>query len=268
MAEKDTVLNLVYIATNLVNGKRYVGATGKGLAQRRAVHISKAMNGHRTCPRFYDAIRKYGIEVFEWDVLTYCSSFDEALAKEIELIAALSPEYNVAKGGRSGPRVACNRRPVMCLETGILYESGMAAAKANGVGGAEISECCSLKQRAAKGLHFIYAPRKSMRRATRQQLIRKIEGFFAIGRRRRGAVLVTPNRIVSGGRDRIGRSAAGPMANARSVICLDDGKVFPSASAAAESYSVAKSAVIELCLGKNGRRTVGGFRFSYLDHPS
>ena len=57
----------------------------------------------------------------------------------------------------------------------------------------------------------------------------------------------------------------GPKAQSKKVICLDDWMMFPSASDAAQRYNVAKSALIELCLGKNGRKTVGGFRFAYAD---
>jgi len=60
-------------------------------------------------------------------------------------------------------------------------------------------------------------------------------------------------------------SHLGPEASSKKVICLDDWLVFPSASEAARRYNVAKSAIIELCLGKRGRKTVGGFRFAYAD---
>lgn len=59
--------------------------------------------------------------------------------------------------------------------------------------------------------------------------------------------------------------ALGPAAMARRVICLDDGNVFESASAAARHYRVARSALIELCLGKNYRQTVGGRKFKYVE---
>ena len=57
----------------------------------------------------------------------------------------------------------------------------------------------------------------------------------------------------------------GPKKSSKPVLCVDDGLSFESASAAARHYSVAKSAVIELCLGKNYRKTVGGLRFKYKD---
>ena len=57
----------------------------------------------------------------------------------------------------------------------------------------------------------------------------------------------------------------GPAYQAKPVICLVDGLVFPSASAAARHYGVSRSALIELCLGKNYRQSVGGLRFKYVE---
>ena len=57
----------------------------------------------------------------------------------------------------------------------------------------------------------------------------------------------------------------GPAAQARRVRCLDDGLEYKSASDAARHYGVARSALIELCLKQKYRRTVGGFRFEYVE---
>jgi ribosomal protein S16 len=59
-------------------------------------------------------------------------------------------------------------------------------------------------------------------------------------------------------------SHLGPKALSKKVICLDDGKVYESASAASREYAAAKSAIIELCLGQRGRKTVNGLRFQYV----
>lgn len=58
-------------------------------------------------------------------------------------------------------------------------------------------------------------------------------------------------------------SEMGPRALARQVVCLDDGKCFESASSAARFYGVCKSAVIEICLKKPYRKSIGGYRFAY-----
>ena len=60
-------------------------------------------------------------------------------------------------------------------------------------------------------------------------------------------------------------SHLGPKSFSRSVICLDDGIIYESASAAARAYDSCKSAIIELCLGKRFRKTVNGRKFKYVD---
>ena len=57
----------------------------------------------------------------------------------------------------------------------------------------------------------------------------------------------------------------GPASQARPVRCLDDGFEYKSASEAARHYKVSRSALIELCLKQKYRRTVGGFRFEYVE---
>jgi group I intron endonuclease len=58
----------------------------------------------------------------------------------------------------------------------------------------------------------------------------------------------------------------GPKSSSRRVLCVSDNSIYESASAAAKKYQVCKSAIIELCLGKRGRRTVGGLKFRYLEN--
>ena len=57
----------------------------------------------------------------------------------------------------------------------------------------------------------------------------------------------------------------GPRASSKKVMCVDDNKKFKSASAAARFYKTAKSAIIELCNGQKGRKTVKGKVFTYLE---
>lgn len=60
-------------------------------------------------------------------------------------------------------------------------------------------------------------------------------------------------------------SHLGPKSFSKKVLCVTDGKLFDSASAAARNYDACKSAIIELCLGKRGRKSVGGKIFKYLE---
>ena len=94
--------SIVYLATNRVNGKRYVGVTGKRLRWRRAGHEYEALKGNAGCRKFHAAIRKYGPAAFEWTELERFESYEDALAGEVRLIADLKPEYNILIGGQSG----------------------------------------------------------------------------------------------------------------------------------------------------------------------
>lgn len=94
-------LGIVYLVTNRANGKRYIGVTKNGLRVRKNQHKHSALRGKRTeCRYFHAAIRKHGIEVFDWQILAVCQTFQAALTEEVRLIAEIRPEYNLTTGGQ------------------------------------------------------------------------------------------------------------------------------------------------------------------------
>jgi group I intron endonuclease len=88
---------IVYQALNTENGKRYVGATEKGLRVRKRKHLANAKRGQSG--KFYTALRKHGPAAFTFSALTECRDFWHALEEERRLIAELQPEYNLTDGG-------------------------------------------------------------------------------------------------------------------------------------------------------------------------
>jgi group I intron endonuclease len=91
---------IIYKATNTTNGKMYIGKTTKGLSRRRTEHISF------TKPNtvFQHAIRKYGKSAFIWEIICECSSSEELINAEKEMIAKyqsnkLGIGYNMTSGG-------------------------------------------------------------------------------------------------------------------------------------------------------------------------
>lgn len=89
----------IYIITNLVNGKRYVGMTSKSLDIRWGNHKADA---RRNKPyRLHKAIRRYGEENFRMDLLEECNvnSLEELGLIESAYIEKLKPEYNMSLGG-------------------------------------------------------------------------------------------------------------------------------------------------------------------------
>jgi group I intron endonuclease len=92
----------VYLATNRINGKRYVGVTGKTLDRRRSQHEWEASHGKLKCRYFHFALQKYGFSNFEWRVLLHCHDYADGLQEEIRLISEIKPEYNLTDGGQGG----------------------------------------------------------------------------------------------------------------------------------------------------------------------
>lgn len=92
---------IIYKVTNLVDGKSYIGQTVRSLAKRRIGHIQKVNCGSKSY--FHNAIRSYGVDAFEWEIICLCLSKTEADTKECEFIKVLDTKvpygYNLTDGG-------------------------------------------------------------------------------------------------------------------------------------------------------------------------
>lgn len=96
MAEKRWC---VYMHTNKINGKKYIGITCK--EPKRRWGNGKGYIGQR----FYIAIKKYGWKNFEHEILFKDLTLEEANEKEVYLIKTLKTQspngYNISCGGDS-----------------------------------------------------------------------------------------------------------------------------------------------------------------------
>jgi group I intron endonuclease len=103
----------LYLITNAVNGKLYVGQTCN-LAERWRQHKQVAMRGDGTNRPLANAMRKYGLENFVFTHVDTFTTAEEVDAAEIAMIArlnALSSQhgYNISKGGRGNDARAAAR---------------------------------------------------------------------------------------------------------------------------------------------------------------
>ena len=92
---------IVYLVTNLTNGKRYVGKTKRDLGQRWREHVTHS-HGRSEEMALYVAIRKHGADAFELSVLEECSSeetLNEAEKRWIRELGTFRREYNMTEGG-------------------------------------------------------------------------------------------------------------------------------------------------------------------------
>ena len=91
---------IVYVATG-PTGKKYVGITVATLEKRMSEHKREADNGRDY--KFYRALRKYGFDSFQWEIVQRCESADSLKAAEVRWIATLNSKYkgyNTTFGGQ------------------------------------------------------------------------------------------------------------------------------------------------------------------------
>lgn len=97
-----TTYGIIYVVTNTVNGKQYVGQTTKSLEKRWSGHTSGSA-GH--CRALWNAIRKYGKESFTLAAIDVGSSkieLDQAEMMWVEKLNTVAPNgYNLTAGGGS-----------------------------------------------------------------------------------------------------------------------------------------------------------------------
>lgn len=99
----------IYLITNNVNGKRYVGLTSRSVSERWAEHLEEA-RGSRSRRALTLAIRKYGAPAFTIEQIAEADDWDSLCLAEVDLIESLGTKaplgYNMTDGGE-GSRGLC-----------------------------------------------------------------------------------------------------------------------------------------------------------------
>lgn len=137
----------VYKHTNKINGKVYIGIT----VNEPEVRWGKDGGGYSR-QLFGKAIRKYGWENFEHEILFENLSQKEAFEKEIELISLYDSTnsekgYNISKGGADADPILYRKTIYQYTLDGDFvreYESSIDVVKQNGYrNNSTICHCCS-----------------------------------------------------------------------------------------------------------------------------
>lgn len=94
--EEQEALGIIYIITNKVNSKVYIGQTRKTLSERMRHHFSK----YETCAKLKKAIEQYGKDNFIYNVLELVpfSKLNEREAFYIDKYNSIENGYNIKKG--------------------------------------------------------------------------------------------------------------------------------------------------------------------------
>jgi len=114
----------VYQIVNTENGKRYIGSA-KCFHVRKGKHLSALGIGNHHAKHLQAAFRKYGSDVFSFNILLVCSP-EDLLFYEQRAIDRLQPEYNSSPTAGNTLGVRCDperRRKISVAHTGkVLTE--------------------------------------------------------------------------------------------------------------------------------------------------
>lgn len=103
---------IIYKATNLINGKCYIGQTIKSLNRRKSQHYADRF---RKNYKFMYALRKYREDDWTWDVVEENIPVDELNTKETYYISQFNSfhkGYNALQIGESHPNRKHNARQI------------------------------------------------------------------------------------------------------------------------------------------------------------
>ena len=119
----------VYVHTNKINGKKYVGITKQNPVTRWANG-----NGYKENRHFTFAIQKYGWDNFKHEIIKSQLTKEEACKQEFELIKILNTQnpllgYNVANGGTGVNSVSDRTKDIMRIKTTEYFQKHPEARK-------------------------------------------------------------------------------------------------------------------------------------------
>lgn len=216
----------VYCHTNKVNGKKYIGIT----SQKPATRWNNG-EGYKRCPRFYNAIKHYGWDMFRHDILYTGLTKEAAERLEIELIAKYQTQnpkfgYNLASGG--------------------LVNSGW-----------------SQSEEAKKNLSEIHTgkPRTAETKEKISKTIKKKWENKKFSQNMSNAM----KRHWENDECRMKISGANNC-NAREVICVETNKIYGSMTEAQKDTGIHHNNIYQVCCGK--RQTAGGYHWKYAEAVS
>lgn len=237
MTNDNERIYVVYMHRNKINGKVYIGMT-KNLKQRwasRGVHYSKK-DAHTKA--FARALEKYTWDGFDHVVLFENLTFEEANAKEVELIAYYKSNvhrysnptygYNLTDGGQG---VAGHR----WTEEEKLEISRRITGSGNPMYGKKHSDYTkALISKANKG-RFSDGKSPLLGRKMSAEARQKMSDN---------------HHDVSGGKN----------PRAVSVMCIETGEIFETQTAAGDAFGVSRSAIARAC--KRGTAICTGQHFN------
>lgn len=264
MTTSGTTNAIVYQATNLVNGKRYIGFTTQGLTTRVKQHRYYARKGSKYY--FQHAIAKHGEQNFVFELMAdFDGDLDLARAYEREAIEKYQPEYNLMLGGDAHTPSLATRAKIRSAHTGKKWpdrappsdetkakiSAAMQGKASAWMTGRTLSPETRAKISAAGKKHPGNNTGKPVSEETRQKLREKFKGRVPVNKGghhtpeviqrmsaaiKRSYLNPSPQRLAA--QKAHGKARSNVLR--KPLECVTDGNKFDSLSTAARFYGVTK----------------------------
>lgn len=245
---------VIYVATNTVTGKQYVGLTTVGVIRRWSNHVT-----HSRSPKTYlhKAIAKYGASAF--CVEEYATAIQKEFLAQLEknIILQLAPAYNQTHGGE--------------VTFGRKYDD----ATKNRIRLSNIGQKRTAEQRERNRIQKIaWFAANPQRKEVAAKKLAEARLLVDEEKRAKAAGESAKNRVWSDeSRAKLSASCKGRKygpdiiakmvaSKKRKVVCVQTEVVYPCAADAAAVINAHKSSVNAAC--KHGRK-VYGFNFKYVE---
>lgn len=147
----------IYKCTNKVDNKIYIGCT-RNFTSRVRQHLKASLKENKV---FHEAIRKYGVCSFTWEILELAEYADDAFELEkkyIEEYGSMYPNgYNLTSGGAGAPDYGGRRVVKLTLDGEYVKTYGCAnATDRDGYNVTDVLRVCKHRRRSAKGYVFMF----------------------------------------------------------------------------------------------------------------
>ena len=238
---------IVYRITNKINGSMYIGQTYRELGLRKSEHKYDASTGLNY--PLYNAMNKYGFDNFVFEVVATAETVEELNDLEqyyIEHFNTLKPNgYNLGRGGQNKKMTEETKKKMSVAHTGkVLTEEHRKNSILAHTGMKRTEE--------------------SKKRMSDAQMGKKNHMFGKVG-------ALNPNfgsKRTEEAKKRMSESKKGKknpkmgLANRKTILCLNNDRIYRSATEAAMDLFISKSGISQVANGIC--KQMKGYRFKFI----
>ena len=244
---------------------KHTGPTGLiyiGITKQSPENRWKNGKGYSHNPRFANAIKKYGWDSFEHEILKDGLIKEEAENLEVSLIKQYGTMdkkkgYNIAAGGYANSPSEETKEKIKQSIRGIWKDPTKRADMVNNMRGVKRSE----------------ASRKNISKAQRKRF-EKPEERLAVSERQKGRVRSVEARQKTSeslkqyykdedNKKRLVEVRRKRRNRAKPVVCIETGEVFNAVIDAERKYSIGHQNIVKVCRGERTR--AGGYTWKYAE---